>query len=192
MTQKPQNKTYLMNLPNFISLARLVSVPLIIWFVLQGYYWLALISFVAAGLSDALDGILARLMRSRTTLGAYLDPIADKALLVSMYITLGYQSIIPMWVVIAVVFRDILIIGGTFLLFMLGKPFSVKPITISKINTFIQVIVIIYVLGLLGFERQDAVLLHVTPWLFYLVGISTIISGGAYVYIWLQHINGDS
>ena len=149
---------------------------------------MSLIAFVIAGLSDALDGILARIMKSRTTLGAYLDPLADKALLVSMYVALGYQSLIPIWVVIAVVFRDILIIGGTFLLFMLGKPFNIKPITISKINTFIQVIVITYILAHLGLGWHHPFL---TQGLVYLVGASTMVSGAAYLFIWLKNINGD-
>lgn len=177
-----------MNLPNLISLARLITVPLIIWMVLKELYLLAFVSFLVAGLSDALDGILARLLKAHTTLGAYLDPLADKALLVSMFATLGYKSLIPMWVVIAVIFRDILIIGGAFLLFMIGRTFIIKPIVVSKINTFIQVVTVIYVLAQQGFELK---LPFVSDIIFYVVGASTIISGAAYIIIWLKHINGE-
>ena len=178
-----------MNLPNLISLARLIAVPLIIWLVLKELYLMALIAFTLAGLSDALDGILARLLNAHTTLGAYLDPLADKALLVSMYATLGYKSLIPTWVVISVIFRDVLILGGAFLLFMLDKPFKVKPIVVSKINTFVQVMVILFVLLRSGLAWEIPI---VTATMFYLVGASTIISGAAYMLIWLKHINGDA
>lgn len=175
-----------MNLPNIISLLRLISVPIIIWLVLGEFYLLALFSFILAGLSDALDGILARVMKAHSTLGSYLDPIADKALLVSMYTTLGYKSLIPLWIVITVIFRDILIVGGTFLLFILEKPFKIKPITISKVNTFIQVITVTVVLAQNGNEISLPLL---NTSLLYLVGISTIVSGAAYIFIWLRHIN---
>ena len=178
-----------MNLPNLISLARLISVPLIIWMVLRELYLLAFVSFLLAGLSDALDGILARLLKAHTTLGAYLDPLADKALLVCMFATLGYQSLIPAWIVIAVIFRDVLIIGGAFLLFMIGKSFNIKPIIISKINTFVQVVTVGYVLAQQGFELSIPL---ISTLIFYTVGSSTIISGAAYMVIWIKHINGEN
>ncbi len=124
-----------MNLPNFITLARLLSVPLTVWLMLEGRHLVAFAVFVTAGISDALDGFLARRLNARSVLGGYLDPLADKALLMSVYIVLGYQSHLPSWLVILVVSRDIMIVGGSLLLLVLTDDFAVDPLVVSKINT---------------------------------------------------------
>src|SRR3989338_2211483 len=107
-----------MNLPNLISLARLFSVPVIISLILSHQLNLSFLFFCLAGLSDALDGLVARLFKARTTLGAYLDPIADKALLIGVFAALGQTGLVDMWVVILIIFRDVLIVGGILLLFL--------------------------------------------------------------------------
>ncbi|HTC19032.1 MAG TPA: CDP-alcohol phosphatidyltransferase family protein, partial [Stellaceae bacterium] len=111
-----------MNVPNIISLARLLSAPLGVWFILNhdltGAFWL----FVAAGLSDAVDGFIAKHFNQSSELGELLDPIADKALIVSLFVTLGLAGDLPTWLVILVVFRDLLIIGGFLLAATLTQP----------------------------------------------------------------------
>ncbi|MEB3702495.1 CDP-diacylglycerol--glycerol-3-phosphate 3-phosphatidyltransferase [Candidatus Bealeia paramacronuclearis] len=172
-----------MNLPNFITLARLLSVPVIVWLILLHEQSLAFIIFLIASISDALDGFLARILKERTTLGAYLDPIADKALLVGVYAALGNEHLIPLWVVILVIFRDTIIIGGIILLGLLSKTFKMEPFLISKINTTIQLLYIVYVLSPLPAIIGIPILGEMIAWT---VGITTLISGASYVKVGLE------
>src|ERR1700745_4236522 len=121
-----------LNLPNVISLGRLLLVPLAISLILEGSYWAAFWIFVVAGVSDALDGFIAKNFDQRTRLGALLDPLADKVLLVSVYVTLGIAGQLWPWLVVLVVFRDVMIIGG-FLLIQTGAalPKPTHPLFIS-------------------------------------------------------------
>src|SRR5712692_4512819 len=137
-----------LNLPNLISLARLLMVPLTIWLIVAGRYGVAFWVLVAAGISDALDGFIAKRFDRRTRLGALLDPVADKALLVSVYVTLGAAGQLWTWLVILVVFRDIMIVGGFLLIQAIAtvpKPFH--PLFISRVNTGVQVALVGYVLA---------------------------------------------
>jgi len=173
------------NLPNFITLARLLSVPLTVWLMLEGRHLVAFAVFVTAGISDALDGFLARRLNARSVLGGYLDPLADKALLMSVYIVLGYQSHLPSWLVILVVSRDIMIVGGSLLLLVLTDDFAVDPLVVSKINTVMQIILVAVVLITIGGALQDhgAVTL-----LIYLVAATTLASGAAYLVTWWRRL----
>jgi cardiolipin synthase (CMP-forming) len=140
-----------LNLPNLISLGRLLLVPLAISLILEGSYWAAFWIFVVAGVSDALDGFIAKRFDRRTRLGALLDPVADKVLLVSVYVTLGIAGQLWAWLVVLVVFRDIMIVGGFLLLqaiATISKPF--QPLFISKVNTGVQVALVGYVLARRG------------------------------------------
>src|SRR5215469_10780820 len=139
-----------LNLPNLISLGRLLLVPLAIWLILYGRYGVAFWVFVVAGISDALDGFIAKRFDRRTRLGALLDPVADKALLVSVYVTLGLARQLWTSLVILVVFRDILIVGGFLLVQAFAVPKHYDPLYISKINTGLQIVLIAYVLARLG------------------------------------------
>lgn len=174
-----------MNLPNLISLARLLSVPLEIYLILRSQYELAFWLFVIAGVSDAVDGWIAKSLHQTTWLGSYLDPLADKALLVSVYVTLGYQSQIPMWLVILVVFRDLLIIGGVIMLFAVTHHVRIIPSIISKINTAMQILFAAIVLAGLGAIQGLSVAAE--P-LGYLVGLTTIISGAGYLVSWIKQM----
>ena len=102
----------LINLPNAITIARILAVPLMIWLIVSGDYLAAFWVFVLAGISDGVDGFIAKRFGLQTELGAYLDPLADKLLLVSIFVSLGMLRVLPAWVVILVVSRDILIVGG--------------------------------------------------------------------------------
>ena len=139
-----------MNIPNALTLARIILVPLIVWLIITHEMAAAFVLFLLAGLSDAADGYLAKRFGWHTELGAYLDPIADKALLVSIYVTLGFANHLPVWLVIAVVSRDILIIGAFILSWILSRPVTVYPLLVSKANTLAQLVLASIVLAELG------------------------------------------
>lgn len=170
----------LLTLPNIITFARLFAVPATIWLILQNRLDLAFMVFVAAGLSDALDGWLARVLNARSQIGALLDPVADKALLVSVYVTLAAIQVLPDWLAILVVFRDVLIVGGLLLLWMVGMRPVIRPLLVSKVNTALQIGLAALALFTAGFgfagtlgPAQEA--------LVWLVAASTAASGAAYV-----------
>src|SRR6185437_10983221 len=129
-----------LNIPNLITLGRILLVPVVVWAIASGAMWIAFVLFLAAGVSDAVDGYLAKRFQMTTELGAYLDPLADKALIVSIYLTLGINNLIPHWLVILVVSRDILIVGGIMLSWLVGKPLKIKPLVVSKLNTVAQIV----------------------------------------------------
>lgn len=173
-----------MSIPNLISLGRLLTVPVTVWLILthriEAAFWL----FLAAAVSDAVDGQIAKRFGAMTELGAYLDPLADKALLVAVFVSLGYQGLLPLWLVIMVVFRDALIIGGVILIHTVTDSVSMRPLTVSKINTAAQLALAVLVLGVRGFEIDDGGL---TTALVYVVGGTTLASGAAYVVAWTRH-----
>jgi cardiolipin synthase (CMP-forming) len=180
------------SLPNIISMGRLMAVPVAVWLILNGSFGIAFCVFVAAGISDAVDGYLAKRLNAQTELGKVLDPLADKALLVSVYVTLGQAGLIPTWVVILVVFRDVLIVGGIILAHTLGRQVRMKPIAVSKINTVAQIILAASVLGAAGIEIEVANLILA---MCYAVAATTLASGGAYLITWARFVassgNGD-
>ncbi len=140
-----------MNLPNLITLARILLVPVVVWAIASHEMQAAFVLFLLAGVSDAVDGFLAKRFHMTSELGAYLDPLADKVLIVSIYIALGITEAIPRWIVILVVSRDILIVGGIMLAVLLGKPMRVKPVLVSKLNTVAQIVFACLVLAALAF-----------------------------------------
>jgi cardiolipin synthase len=174
-------------IPNLITLARLFSVPLMVWLMLDARYEAAFWLFVLAGLSDALDGFLARRLQIRSTVGAFLDPLADKALLVGAFVTLGYEDHIALWLVIIVVFRDIIIVGGAILYQTLTQSLQMQPLMVSKLNTGAQIGFAAFVLLQLAFGFDDRGLM---PLLVYGVAITTVVSGFSYVYVWGRRIAG--
>ena len=163
------------NLPNLITLARLLCVPLAIWLILEARYGVAFWVFVAAGISDALDGYIAKRFDQRTPLGALLDPIADKALLAGVYITLGLADQLPHWLVILVVLRDLLIVGGYLLIQGTAAP---QPLLISKVNTLVQIALIGFVLARLGLGIDEGWL---TSLLVGAAAVTTVWSGLSYL-----------
>ena len=170
-------------LPNLISLARLCAVPVTIYLIIAGELSWAFWLFAAAGVSDAIDGYLAKHFRARSVIGGYLDPLADKALLVSVYITLGMQGHLAAWLVILVVFRDALIVAGIALSHALGHPLQMRPLMVSKVNTALQVTLAGMVLLLHGFKIDGGWTLAV---LTALTAATTLISGAAYVVLGLR------
>ena len=140
-----------LSIPNLITLARILSVPLVVWAITSGadadrirpVSW-------PPGISDAVDGFLAKRFDMASELGAYLDPLADKALIVSIYVSLGIAGAIPRWLVILVVSRDIMIVGAVILSWVIGRPMEVKPLLVSKLNTVAQIVFACLVLVSLG------------------------------------------
>ncbi len=174
-----------MHIPNIITLARIGLVPLVVWLIITNRMQVAFCMFVLAGLSDALDGFLAKRFNWQTELGAYLDPLADKALLVSIYVALGVQAHIPSWLVILVVSRDVLIIGAFLLSWILGRPVEVQPLLVSKANTTGQIILAAWVLWDLGFALGLDMVRQVLIWT---TATLTVLSAAAYLEAWLRHM----
>lgn len=173
----------MVSLPNLITLGRLFCVPVAIWLVLTGEIAAAFWIFVAAGLSDAVDGFIAKRFNLRSRLGAFLDPAADKALLVSMYVTLGVSQLLPVWLVILVVFRDVVIIGAFLLVTALSQPMRWEPLLVSKLNTALQIALVGVLLFQAGFGAR---LLDINKPLIYAVAATTFVSGAAYLVRWMR------
>jgi cardiolipin synthase len=172
-----------MSIPNIISVMRVLLVPLTAWLMLTESYLAAFFALVAAGISDGIDGYLARRFNWQTELGAYLDALADKALLVTIYAVLGWLHIIPLWLVILVVTRDILIISAVILSRIVNLPMTIRPLWISKVNTVVQIVFAGLLLLMLGtgvataaFELPGSVA----------VAALTLASGALYVRDWLR------
>ena len=174
-----------LNLPNLITLGRILLVPMIVWAIASNQMTVAFVLFVVAGVSDAVDGFLAKHFDMATDLGALLDPIADKALLVSIYVALGITGDIPRWLVILVVSRDLMIVGAMILSGLLDNPMPVKPLMVSKLNTVAQVSFAALVLASLGFGFKagpyDAILMG-------LVTVFTLLSISFYLVEWIRHL----
>jgi cardiolipin synthase len=176
------------NVPNLISLLRLAAVPVVVWLILNDRIAWALWLFVAAGVSDAIDGYLARIWRQRTLLGAYLDPIADKALLVCVFVTLGQVGKIENWLVILVVSRDIMIVGGVILLFLLNQRVKVAPSFASKANTTVQIAFAALVLARYGLPLTAEGWGVAIDYGTYAVAATTLLSGAHYVVVGIRHM----
>jgi cardiolipin synthase len=175
-----------LSIPNLITLARILLVPVVVWAITAGEMRFAFLLFVAAGISDAVDGFLAKRFGMTSELGAYLDPLADKVLIVSIYVSLGFVGAIPLWLVILVVSRDIMIVGAIMLSWLIDRPVMVKPLLVSKINTAAQLMLACLVLAALAFHwNVQPALAFMTA----LVAILTLLSVGFYVAEWIRHMN---
>lgn len=175
----------IINIPNFITIGRIISVPMIFWLLLTGQNGIAFFVFVCAGLSDAVDGWLAKRFNWTSELGAYLDPLADKLLIVSIFIALGVRGELPLWLVIAVVSRDILIVAAVLLAWLLDQPVRIKPLTVSKLNTLMQIVLAATVLADKAFDLSLDTTRIVLVWL---TGALTLLSLAAYLRAWFMHM----
>jgi len=175
-----------LSIPNLITLGRILLVPVVVWAIASGEMRFAFLLFLVAAISDAVDGFLAKRFGMTTELGAYLDPLADKVLIVSIYLTLGFAGNIPRWIVILVVSRDIMIVGAILLSWLIDKPVTVKPLMVSKLNTAVQIIYAGLVLASFGFALDTGWLLTLVM---ALVAVLTLLSVGFYVAEWVRHMN---
>jgi cardiolipin synthase (CMP-forming) len=181
------SRAFWLHVPNMITLGRILCVPVMIWMILNHNLSIAFWVFVIAGASDALDGYLAKVMKARTPVGAFLDPIADKFLLVSAFVVLGVQELLPLWLVIMVVFRDLAIVVGATLIEILTHNLKMEPNLSSKINTFVQVVLAGTVLAVHGFNLLA--MTEVIDGLVYLTACSVTVSGSIYLYYWGKKIS---
>lgn len=165
-------------LPNLITLARLGAVPATVWLMLTQRLETAFVVFTLASLSDAVDGWLARTCNSRSTLGALLDPVADKALLISVFVMLAVISALPEWLAILVVGRDLVILGGLALLWVLGVRPAIQPLWLSKLNTCAQMALAAVAMFWVAFLPGDDAPVVALIWL---TAATTVASGTAYV-----------
>ncbi len=166
-----------MNIPNAITLFRVILIPFFINLMIYGYYRAALLVFVVAGVTDALDGMIARVTRSKTELGAFLDPLADKLLILSAFVTLVLLGRLPVWFVIIVVSRDAIIAMGSLIIYIMTHSLKIEPSYTGKLTTVLQLVVVTLSLVLMsyGVELRFMAALQWTT-----AGI-TIISGSQYV-----------
>jgi cardiolipin synthase len=177
-----------LNVPNTLTLLRIVAIPCFLILLEDHRYRQALAVFVAAGLTDGLDGAIARLTHTKTRLGAFLDPAADKALLVSSFIALGFMHEVPRWLVVVVISRDVMIVTGYFMLFMMtGETMEVQPTFWGKFSTALQLLAVTVVLvSLVSPDLGGATVEQVV---FPLSGLVTTIAGLQYMYrglVWLH------
>ncbi len=176
-----------MNIPNLITLGRVFLVPVVFWLLLTHETRWAFVLFVVAGVSDGVDGFLAKRYGWTTELGSYLDPLADKLLLVCIFIALGVSGDLPSWLVIAVVTRDLLIVAGVILSWVLGHPVPIHPLVVSKANTVAQIVLASVVMADLGFGLGLETLRAVLSWL--TAGL-IVASLAAYAKTWFLHMSG--
>jgi len=174
------------SIPNIITLGRILLVPIVVWAIASNQMEIAFAVFVIAGVSDGVDGFLAKRFNMASELGAMLDPLADKALLVSIYVALGIWGAIPRWIVILVVSRDIMIVSAVIVSWLFGKPIPMKPLMVSKINTVAQVALAAVVLASLAFGFGPA------PYDVILMGVVTVfslVSVSLYLVEWGRHMS---
>lgn len=171
----------LAHIPNLITLMRLLAVPLVVHLVLNERMVAAFWLFVAAGVSDAVDGYIAKRFDVSSLLGRYLDPLADKALLVALFVLGGLMEFLPEWLVILVVFRDVMIVGGAILFYFLDHPPTMPPLIVSKVNTALQIVLVAAALAFRGYELDLALVQTVLE---YVVAGTTLASGLAYLVKW--------
>jgi len=169
-------------IPNAITIIRLILVPVLILLLRNGEYGYALAIFTIAGLSDGLDGYLARKYHLQSELGGFLDPVADKVLMVSAYISLSLLGLLPLWVVLLVVARDFMIIGFFVMLVSLGDEMHPAPSIYSKVNTAFQVLLVVMVLVDQTFDLGFTL---VTELLLYSVAVTTVVSAVNYYWVWI-------
>jgi len=165
-----------MTVPNLLTLSRILLTPVLIWSMVNHRLNLALVVFIIAGMTDVLDGFIARLFHQKSRFGAILDPLADKFLLVSSFLILGSLGFIPFWLVVIVVLRDVVIVAGTSALFLTRVKVEICPTPLGKLTTLTQLLTVLLALSSSLFDAS--------PWDFVMVGITalcSIASGAQYV-----------
>ena len=171
-----------MTLPNLITTIRIILAPIFIIYLISEQFLSALIVFLICVVSDGLDGLFARIFNQKSRLGTYLDPLADKILLVATFITLGVRRYLPPWLTVLVIARDVMILLGIFFLFIHAKEPKIRPSIISKINTCLQFVTVLSVLAKDYLSFPSIFYLTV----YYLTALFTISSGLHYMHFWFK------
>lgn len=175
-----------MNLPNLLTLTRVLLIPLFVILIINHYFNWALLTFAVAGITDGLDGFIARMTHQRTELGAYLDPIADKLLLTAAFISLAIIEMIPSWVAVIVITRDVIILVGLLVMILTSYHPEIKPSFLSKMTTTFQIVTILSVLSAWNFPKFK----QLSTIAIYGTTLITILSGSQYIYIGARILNG--
>ncbi|MDX8397468.1 MAG: CDP-alcohol phosphatidyltransferase family protein [Mariprofundaceae bacterium] len=170
----------ILNIPNTLTLIRIIMTPVIVYMVLINEAWIAVGLMVAAAITDMLDGAIARYFDQRTTVGAYLDPLADKIMLISLFITLFIIEQVPLFVFLAVIFRDLIIVLGAVAYELVTRQLTMQPSMLSKATTFFQIIYIALLLLNMATEIPT-IWLNVSMWLAFSL---TCLSGLHYLISW--------
>ena len=188
----------MLNLPNFLTLIRIATIPLFLVLLFSRYYTWALIVFAFGGITDALDGPVARLTKQRTRLGAYLDPLADKLLIISSLVVLSHIGAAPAWFTILVLSRDLIVtLGYATIYFWVQEKMEIHPSIMGKANTFLLLLTVTAIL--LSLYDPDlipksplgvgSIRIAMLEFLILLTALTTVVSGLQYVYrgfVWFQ------
>jgi cardiolipin synthase len=171
-----------MTIPNLITTIRIILAPIFIIFILDERFPSALVVFILAGISDAADGLIARIFNQKSELGAYLDPLADKILLIGAFVVLPVKHFVPPWLSVVVITRDVMILLGVLIIFLNNSNFTIKPSVLSKLTTCLQITTVFVALAQSIFH----VLSIFSDYLFWITGILTISSGLHYMRYWFR------
>lgn len=175
-----------MTIANALTLLRLCLIPLIVVLIYEGRFDAAFLTFAIAGVTDALDGYLARKLDQRTEIGAYLDALADKSLIAASIIALVTVHLVPFWLVVLVIFRDLMIVGAVAIAWLLQNPIAIDPLKVSKANTAAQIVAVGATLAVKGFAI--AIPFPLLPALHIVVAALTVASVAAYFAVWFRHM----
>jgi len=173
----------ILNIPNILTLSRIILTPFIIFAILEHQAVLALILMFIAGVTDMLDGAIARYFNQRSTVGAIIDPLADKLLLISTIVTLYFIGQIPLFLFLAVVFRDLIIVVGAIAYEMVTHKLEIQPSIASKVTTFLQITLVLAVLADMAWQFPGADIINISIWLTFAL---TCISGIQYMFVWMH------
>jgi cardiolipin synthase len=184
---QPDNERSKINIPNMLTVLRILLTPLLVIFLQRRMMGSALLVFTIAGISDGLDGFLARTFNQRTVLGAYLDPLADKLLLMSAFVSLAFLGILPSWLTVVVISRDILIVLGIAICTLWHVHVAIRPSKISKVTTFVQIATIFFLLLDTHIPASDLIKTS----LIWGTAIVTTASGIHYLYLGLHLLQGS-
>jgi cardiolipin synthase len=176
----------MLNIPNTLTILRVLLVPIFVISLLNRHFGWSLVIFVVAGITDAIDGVIARIAHQKTTLGEYLDPIADKLLLTSAFVALAILKTIPSWLAVIVLTRDVIISLGFIILFLMDRKPEIRPTTFSKANTVIQVLTIALAL----FSRIQVSVSGLVSGMIWVAAGTTILTGLQYIYLGTRMTDG--
>lgn len=175
-------------LPNVLTFLRLILTPIILVFFAKNEFKWAFYLVMLAGFTDGLDGYLAKRYRWQTALGAFLDPLADKLLLVGLFLAMAYYQLLPSWFVALVIFRDWLIMGGAIAIHCRYHQLVIQPLMLSKINTLLQILLCLFVLAQNAFFPNTSSALYSLRILMIIVTMTTVGSGALYMVTWWRRV----
>ncbi len=182
-TLMPMQQERILNLPNFLTLSRILLTPFIVYAILEHQPAMALLFMAVAGLTDMLDGAIARIFNQRSTVGAYMDPLADKLMLISAIVTLYTMDQIPLFLFLAVIFRDLIIVIGAIAYEIVTHQLEMTPTITSKITTFLQIMIVLLILANAAWNILPLWMVSAVAWLTF---VMTVLSGVQYMIVWME------